>query len=117
MKAAVILLTFTVAASVHGAEIYECVDPKGNLRFTNRWGDSTAGCKRINLPSAQTSTKQPQVIQAEALNAATHALVDPDESVRERAQQDLDKEIRYYSGSNTAQPVTTNQSTRPRSGP
>jgi hypothetical protein len=93
MKAAAILLTLAVTVSAHGAEIYECVDAKGNLRFTNRWGDSTAGCKRINLPWAQTSTstKQPQVIQAEALNAATHALVDPDESVRERAQHDLDK--------------------------
>jgi hypothetical protein len=93
MKAAVILVTLAVAAPALGAEIYECTDEKGNLTYTNR--TVPKGCKPITLPRASTATKaEPKgLIPAEVLNAATQALVDPDESVRERAQQDLEKEL------------------------
>jgi hypothetical protein len=93
-----VVLLLATATSALSADVYECVDANGNLRFTNRWDDSTAGCKRFTLPAASTTTAKVQpngIIPAEALNTATHALVDPDESVRERAQQDLEKELSY----------------------
>jgi hypothetical protein len=94
MKATVLLFGLTVATSALGAEIYECTDEKGNLTYTNR--TVPKGCKPITLPRASTATTKAEpkgLIPAEVLNAATQALVDPDESVRERAQQDLEKEL------------------------
>ena len=95
MKVVIITLMVATVAPALGADIYQCVDANGNLRFTNQ--TSPNHCKRLNLPPIPTVTKvqskEPKVIQADALNLSTYALVDPDESVRERAEQDLEKEL------------------------
>ena len=94
MKAAVILLTLTVAASAHSAEIYECVDAKGNLKFTNRSGDSVAGCRPFRYAPV-TGPPQPRTSKTkeEEISAAAHALLDPDERVREKAQEDFERAL------------------------
>ena len=93
MKVVIIMLLVATVAPALGTDIYQCTDANGNLRFTNQ--ASPKDCKRLNLPSIPAATKvQPKgPIPVEALNAATYALVDPDEAVRERAQQDLEKEL------------------------
>ena len=93
MRVVIIVLLVATVAPAFGADIYQCVDANGNLRFTNQ--TSSDECKRLNLSSTPAATKiQPTgPIPVEPLNAATYALVDPDESVRERAQQDLEKEL------------------------
>ncbi len=84
MKATVILLISAVAMPALGADIYECVYANGTLGFTNR--TVPEGCKRLNLPQVPAVKVQPKdakILQADKLNPATYALVDPDESVRE----------------------------------
>ena len=94
MKAAVIALTLAVAASAHSAEIYECVDAKGNLKFTNRSGDSVAGCKPFRYAPVTTQPQpNPSKTREEEINAAAHALTDPDERVREKAQEDFERAL------------------------
>jgi hypothetical protein len=94
LKATVILLTLTVTASALGAEVYECVDAKGNLKFTNRSGDSVAGCKAFRYAPVTTQPQpKPSKTREEEMNAAAHALTDPDERVREKAQEDFDRAL------------------------
>jgi hypothetical protein len=93
MKAAVILLTLAVAASAHSAEIYECVDAKANLKFTNRSGDSLVGCKPFRYAPITSPQSKPSKTREEEMNAAAHALTDPDERLREKAQEDFDKAL------------------------
>ena len=94
MKVVIIMLLVATVAPALGADIYQCVEANGNLRFTNT---SPRGCKRLNLPPIPAANRaQPteaKIIQADTLNLSTYALVDPDESVRERAQQAFEQTL------------------------
>jgi hypothetical protein len=94
VKAVVILLTLTVAASALGAEIFECVGTKGNLKFTNRSGDSVVGCKPFRYaPVTAQPQPKPSKTKEEEMNAAAHALTDPDERLREKAQEYFERAL------------------------
>ena len=67
----------------------------GNLKFTNSSRDSVVGCKLFRyapVTAAQPHFK-PSKTREEEINAAAHALTDPDERVREKAQEDFERAL------------------------
>src|SRR5262249_32177507 len=53
MRIVFLVLVIAMAASALHAEIYECVDPSGNKRFTNIKAEAK-GCKLLNVPVPNT---------------------------------------------------------------
>jgi hypothetical protein len=52
---------------VAGAEMWKCVDPDGNIRYTNVKGDAK-GCKGLNLEPINTAPPPPRTPQQKPAN-------------------------------------------------
>jgi hypothetical protein len=61
------LLLLYLAVPVASAEMWKCVDPDGNTRYTNVKGDAK-GCKGLNLEPMNTAPAPPRAAQQKPAN-------------------------------------------------
>jgi len=61
------LLLLVIAVPVANAEMWKCVDPDGNTRYTNVKGEAK-GCKGLNLEPINTAPAPPRAPQQKPAN-------------------------------------------------